>query len=164
MSKDLSEVINTIKKLVRKSAKDIITIGKVLVETKVPHGSKKMFYKEIGMSSRTAQRYKTIYKSHRVQKLLAADDLEGLNFTQLILLARDKKETKTSPQEKEEEVIPSEIDFKEEAHEIFKNYKDILDFQTLVKELQLLLEKEEERIIKQSEQQALIEEEEIHAA
>jgi len=77
-----------IKSLISISALSKIEIGELLIEytQEIEHGGKKAFYKQIGMSPRTAQYYMKIASNPKIQKLKKEGKLDGLNMSRILEL------------------------------------------------------------------------------
>ena len=93
-AEQVAQLVTNIKGLVSRSALAKIDIGILLNEhtSKIPHGEKEQFYKDIGISDRTAQHYMKIAGNKKVQELKAAGELEGLNMSEILKLAGVKRE------------------------------------------------------------------------
>ena len=130
LTQEQLDAVKQIKSLITKSAKDIIEIGKLIAETKLVKGQKELFYKELGMSTRTGQRYQKIYNSPKVQALVYKDELDGLNFTNLMELSQDEDKPANNVKH----------DFTKIATNMSKRYSQD-EINTLIGELTKLLSK-----------------------
>ena len=85
----LEEVASKIKVLVSRSALAKIEIGELLIKHKkdIEHGNASYFYYDIGMKERTAQYYMQIAGNEEVQRLKSEGKLEGLNMSEILMLA-----------------------------------------------------------------------------
>src|SRR5574344_1091389 len=127
------KIAKKIKSKLRKTAETIIEIGEELIKAieEKPRGFKEVFYKEIGISDRSAQRYMQIANHPKIIDLKEENQLEGKTMTDLLqLIAPD-----TSIKEEK-------IDTKRVANGFYSRYKDKPDtLKDIIKELQELLEK-----------------------
>lgn len=133
LSKEDKKIAKTIKSKLRKTAETIVEIGEELTDAiqDKQRGFKEVFYKEIGISSRSAQRYMQIAQHVNVIELKKKNELEGKTMTDLLqLIAPD-----TSSKE-------GKIDTKKVASGFYSRYKDKPDtLKEIINELQDLLEK-----------------------
>ena len=93
-TEEVAQLVTDIKGLVSRSALAKIEIGILLNDhtAKIPHGGKDQFYKDIGISDRTAQHYMKIAGNKKVQELKITGKLEGLNMSEILKLAGVKRE------------------------------------------------------------------------
>ncbi|MGJ0319346.1 hypothetical protein NG767_11445 [Aliarcobacter cryaerophilus] len=126
------KIAKEIKSKLRKTAETIIEIGEALtnaVQDK-QRGFKEVFYKEIGISDRSAQRYMQIAKHEKVIELKKQDKLEGKTMTDLLQLVAPDTSSKEG-----------NIDTKKVASGFYSRYKDKPDtLKEIIKELQEMLE------------------------
>ena len=82
------KIAKKIKSKLRKTAETIIEIGEELIKAieEKPRGFKEVFYKEIGISDRSAQRYMQIANHVKVIELKENNELEGKTMTDLLQL------------------------------------------------------------------------------
>ena len=121
-------------------AKDIIEIGTELAkvvdsikETKgTGNGYVTAFYKEVGISSRSAQRYMQIAKNEKVLEM-TEEDREGKTFTDLYMLCKKPGEQKN---------FSEPVKAAQGFYSRYKNKPDELE--EIIKELQKLLAKSKE--------------------
>ena len=126
------KIAKKIKSKLRKTAETIIEIGEELIKAieEKPRGFKEVFYKEIGISDRSAQRYMQIANHVKVIELKENNELEGKTMTDLLQLITPD----TSSQE-------ANIDTKKVASGFYSRYKDKPDtLKKIIKELQDMLE------------------------
>ncbi len=88
LKEEHKEVFSEIRGLINTSALAKIQIGELLIKhtEKLKKGYKIAYYAEVGLSSRTAQRYKDIASNPEVQKLKAENKLDGLNMSRILEL------------------------------------------------------------------------------
>ena len=116
----------------RKTAETIIEIGEELIKAieEKPRGFKEVFYKEIGISDRSAQRYMQIANHIKVIELKENNELEGKTMTDLLQLITPDTSSKEG-----------NIDTKKVASGFYSRYKDKPDtLKKIIKELQDMLE------------------------
>jgi len=132
-TKEVQKAINDIKLYVTKSAEHIIKIGDVLnsITDKLKRGTKGKFYTAIGMTQRTAQRYKKIAANPEIQKLKNEGNLANLNLTQMLTIIGEKQEASNN----------TEIDFTKVAQGIYTRYKEPAQLEALIEALTKLLDK-----------------------
>ncbi|MDY0122961.1 hypothetical protein [Sulfurimonas sp.] len=132
LSKDDKKLAREIKSKLRKTAETIVEIGEMLtsaIEDK-QRGFKEVFYKEIGISDRSAQRYMQIANHVKVIELKEKDELEGKTMTDLLQLI--------SP---DTSIKEDKIDTKKVASGFYSRYKDKPDtLKQIIKELQGMLD------------------------
>ncbi|MCT7508611.1 hypothetical protein [Aliarcobacter cryaerophilus] len=127
------KIAKKIKSKLRKTAETIIEIGEELIKAieEKPRGFKEVFYKEIGISDRSAQRYMQIANHVKVIELKENNELEGKTMTDLLQLITPDTSSKEG-----------KIDTKKVASGFYSRYKDKPDtLKDIIKELQELLEK-----------------------
>lgn len=127
------KIAKKIKSKLRKTAETIIEIGEELIKAieEKPRGFKEVFYKEIGISDRSAQRYMQIANHVKVIELKENNELEGKTMTDLLQLITPDTSSKEG-----------NIDTKKVASGFYSRYKDKPDtLKDIIKELQELLEK-----------------------
>lgn len=121
-----------IKSKLRKTAETIVEIGEALnsaIQDK-QRGFKEVFYKEIGISDRSAQRYMQIANHVKVIELKKNNELEGKTMTDLLQLVTPDTSSKEG-----------KIDTKKVASGFYSRYKDKPDtLKEIIKELQEMLE------------------------
>jgi len=135
LTDDYKKLAKEIKGKLRKTAETIIEIGDLLIKAtdNLPKGDKELFYKEIGMSSRSAQRYMQIAKNTLVQELRDNKQLKGKTITDLIKLATNKPKATKSKES-------NNIDTKKVAKNLYTKYRDDSSkIQSIINELQTLL-------------------------
>lgn len=135
LTDDYKKLAKEIKSKLRKTAETIIEIGDLLINAtdNLPKGVKELFYKEIGMSSRSAQRYMQIAKNTLVQELRDNKQLKGKTMTDLLELATNKPKTT-------EYKANSNVDTKKVAKNLYTKYRDDSSkIQSIINELQTLL-------------------------
>lgn len=126
------KIAKKIKSKLRKTAETIIEIGEELIKAieEKPRGFKEVFYKEIGISDRSAQRYMQIANHVKVIELKENNELEGKTMTDLIQLITPDTSSKEG-----------NIDTKKVASGFYSRYKDKPDtLKKIIKELQDMLE------------------------
>ena len=126
------KIAKKIKSKLRKTAETIIEIGEELIKDieEKPRGSKEGFYKEIGISDRSAQRYMQIANHVKVIELKENNELEGKTMTDLLQLITPDTSSKEG-----------NIDTKKVASGFYSRYKDKPDtLKKIIKELQDMLE------------------------
>lgn len=132
LSQDDKKLAKEIKSKLRKTAQTIVEIGEELstaVKDK-QRGFKELFYKEIGISDRSAQRYMQIANHVKVIELKEKNLLEGKTMTDLLQLI--------SP---DTSIKENNIDTKKVANGFYSRYKETPDtLREIIKELQDLLE------------------------
>ena len=127
------KIAKKIKSKLRKTAETIIEIGEELIKAieEKPRGFKEVFYKEIGISDRSAQRYMQIANHVKVIELKENNELEGKTMTDLLQLITPDTSMKSE-----------KIDTKRIANGFYTRYKDRPEtLKDIIKELQELLEK-----------------------
>ena len=125
-------IAKKIKSKLRKTAETIIEIGEELIKAieEKPRGFKEVFYKEIGISDRSAQRYMQIANHVKVIELKENNELEGKTMTDLLQLITPDTSSKEG-----------NIDTKKVASGFYSRYKDKPDtLKKIIKELQDMLE------------------------
>ncbi len=135
LTDDYKKLAKEIKSKLRKTAETIIEIGDLLIEAtdNLPKGVKELFYIEIGMSPRSAQRYMQIAKNTIVQELRENKQLKGKTMTDLLELTTNKHKT-TESKEK------NNINTKKVAKNLYTKYRDDSSkIQSIIYELQTLL-------------------------
>ena len=135
-----NEAIKLIKTKLRKTAQTIIEIGELLVEAIDNESTdyKKEFYKQLGMSERSGQRYMQIAKSGVIQTLKNDEpkSLENMTMTDLVNKINEDKKTDTNGEEK------PKIETFKRAENIYKKYKnDTATLEEIIANLQIMLEK-----------------------
>jgi len=134
LSKEDKETAQSIKDKLKKTAETIIEIGekitKALEGKEKKKGYKALFYKEIGISDRTAQRYIQIAKNEKVLELKRKDELAGKTMVDLLqIIAPDTT------------VKQNTIDVKKAATGFYSRYKsEPENLKKIIEELQRLLE------------------------
>ena len=126
------KIAKKIKSKLRKTAETIIEIGEELIKAieEKPRGFKEVFYKEIGISDRSAQRYMQIANHVKVIELKENNELEGKTMTDLLQLITPDTSSKEG-----------KIDTKKVASRFYSRYKDKPDtLKKIIKELQDMLE------------------------
>ena len=126
------KIAKKIKSKLRKTAETIIEIGEELIKAieEKPRGFKEVFYKEIGISDRSAQRYMQIANHVKVIELKENNELEGKTMTDLLQLITPDTSSKEG-----------NIDTKKVASGFYSRYKDKPDtLKEIIKELQEMLE------------------------
>ena len=126
------KIAKKIKSKLRKTAETIIEIGEELIKAieEKPRGFKEVFYKEIGISDRSAQRYMQIANHVKVIELKENNELEGKTMTDLLQLVAPDTSSKEG-----------NIDTKKVASGFYSRYKDKPDtLKKIIKELQDMLE------------------------
>ena len=126
------KIAKKIKSKLRKTAETIIEIGEELIKAieEKPRGFKEVFYKEIGISDRSAQRYMQIANHVKVIELKENNELEGKTMTDLLQLITPDTYSKEG-----------NIDTKKVASGFYSRYKDKPDtLKKIIKELQDMLE------------------------
>lgn len=126
------KIAKKIKSKLRKTAETIIEIGEELIKAieEKPRGFKEVFYKEIGISDRSAQRYMQIANHVKVIELKENNELEGKTMTDLLQLITPDTSSKEG-----------KIDTKKVASGFYSRYKDKPDtLKKIIKELQDMLE------------------------
>ena len=126
------KIAKKIKSKLRKTAETIIEIGEELIKAieEKPRGFKEVFYKEIGISDRSAQRYMQIANHVKVIELKENNELEGKTMTDLLQLITPDTSSKDGNN-----------DTKKEASGFYSRYKDKPDtLKKIIKELQDMLE------------------------
>ena len=126
------KIAKKIKSKLRKTAETIIEIGEELIKAieEKPRGFKEVFYKEIGISDRSAQRYMQIANHVKVIELKENNELEGKTMTDLLQLITPDTSSKEG-----------NIDTKKVASGFYSRYKDKPDtLKKIIKELQDMLE------------------------
>jgi len=135
LTDDYKKLAKEIKGKLRKTAETIIEIGDLLINATddLPKGVKELFYKEIDMSPRSAQRYMQIAKSEKV-KLLNKEALKGQTMTDLLKLVVTNKPKTT------EYKANRNVDTKKVAKSLYTKYRDDSSkIQSIITELQTLL-------------------------
>lgn len=135
LSNEDKKLAKEIKSKLKKTAQTIVEIGEALsnaVKDK-ERGFKEIFYKEIGISDRSAQRYMQIANHPKIIELKEENQLEGKTMTDLLqLIAPD-----TSIKEEK-------IDTKRVANGFYSRYKDKPEtLKEIINELQTLLNNSE---------------------
>lgn len=123
----------SIKEKLRKTAETIIEIGNELEKAtkEMKKGTIILFYKEIGISTRSAQRYKQIAK-HKSVRQLTPKDLEGKTMTDLLVLISPEKDD------------AKKTNIKKVAGGLYSRYKDKPEeLKLIIEELQNLMIKKE---------------------
>lgn len=141
LSERSNEAIKQIKAKLRKTAETIIEIGELLVEAidNEPAEYKKEFYKELGMSERSGQRYMQIAKSEAIQKLKSEKpkSLEHMTMTDLLNEINSNKKTDTNSDEN-----PAVVASKR-AENIYRKYKnDPKALEEIIDNLQKMLKEQ----------------------
>lgn len=125
------ELAKKIKAKLRKTAETIVEIGETITKAveKQPKGYKDLFYKAVGMSARSAQRYMQIANHVKIQALKKKQDLEGKTMTDLLLI--------TSPSQ----ISTKSINTSKVANGIYTRYKDNPnDLEKIMEEIQKLID------------------------
>jgi len=128
-SKD-KDIAKRIKRKLRRTAETIVWIGEELTKAikDKPRGFKEQFYREIGMSDRSAQRYMQIAKNVKVIELKEKSELEGKTMTDLLQLVAPDTSVKDG-----------KTNSKKIASGIYSRYKDKPDvLKEIIKSLQSL--------------------------
>lgn len=132
LSKEDKKLAREIKSKLRKTAETIVEIGEALsnaIQDK-QRGFKEVFYKEIGISDRSAQRYMQIANHIKIVELKENNELEGKTMADLLQLITPDTSSKED-----------KIDTKKVASGFYSRYKDNPDtLKAIIKELQDLLE------------------------
>lgn len=132
LSKEDKKLARDIKSKLRKTAETIVEIGEALsnaIQDK-QRGFKEVFYKEIGISDRSAQRYMQIANHIKIVELKENNELEGKTMADLLQLITPDTSSKED-----------KIDTKKVASGFYSRYKDNPDtLKAIIKELQDLLE------------------------
>ncbi len=146
LSPKSNEAIKLIKTKLRKTAQTIIEIGELLIEAidNEPADYKKEFYKQLGMSERSGQRYMQIARSEVIQKLKNGEpkQLDNMTMTDLLHKINDKKKPATNSDEKPR-IKPSKR--AESIYNRYKNEPEIL--KEIITKLQDMLEKQQKDIV-----------------
>ncbi|MFA5455835.1 MAG: hypothetical protein WC272_11035 [Sulfurimonas sp.] len=139
LSQKSNEAIKLIKNKLRKTAETIIEIGELLIEAIDNESTdyKKEFYRQLGMSERSGQRYIQIAKNEVIQKLKSKTPKSLDNMTMTDLLHEMNKNNKpTDDNDEKPKIEPSK-----RAKDIFKRYKDSPDtLEEIISELKNMLE------------------------
>lgn len=135
LTKDDKKLAKEIKSKLKKTAQTIVEIGEALsnaVKDK-ERGFKEIFYKEIGISDRSAQRYMQIANHPKIIELKEENQLEGKTMTDLLqLIAPDTS------------IKKDKIDTKKIANGFYSRYKDKPEtLKEIINELQTLLNNSE---------------------
>ncbi|MFA7353488.1 MAG: hypothetical protein WCZ70_02595 [Sulfurimonadaceae bacterium] len=147
LSPKSNEAIKLIKNKLRKTAETIIEIGELLIEAidgKESIDYKKEFYKQLGMSERSGQRYMQIAKSEIIQKLKIEKpkQLEHMTMSDLLYEINDKKKTDNNGKDK------PKIEASKRAKNIYKQYKnDPKTLEEIINNLQDMLKKQQNDIV-----------------
>jgi hypothetical protein len=132
LSKEDKKIAREIKSKLRKTAETIVEIGEMLSNAtqEKRRGFKESFYKEIGISDRSAQRYMQISKHVKVIELKENNKLEGKTMTDLLQLVTPDTSIKED-----------KIDTKKVASGVYSRYKDKPNtLKQIIQELQDMLE------------------------
>ena len=132
LSAEDKKLAQEIKNKLRKTTQTIVEIGEDLTNAikKKKRGFKEIFYEEIGISSRSAQRYMKIANHPLVIKLKEENQLEGKTMTDLEKLISSSKYKKEK----------SNLDIKKVAKSLFIRYKNNpKELQDIINELQTLI-------------------------
>ena len=132
LSAEDKKLAQEIKNKLRKTTQTIVEIGEDLTNAIKfkKRGFKEIFYEEIGISSRSAQRYMQIANHVKVIELKEKNLLEGKTMTDLLQLI--------SP---DTSIKENNIDTKKVANGFYSRYKETPDtLREIIKELQDLLE------------------------
>ena len=132
LTNEEKKLAKEIKSTLRKTAQTIVEIGEELSTTvkDKQRGFKELFYAEIGISDRSAQRYMQIANNVKVIELKEKNLLEGKTMTDLLQLI--------SP---DTSIKENNIDTKKVANGFYSRYKETPDtLREIIKELQDLLE------------------------
>ena len=132
LTNEEKKLAKEIKSKLRKTAQTIVEIGEELstaVKDK-QRGFKELFYKEIGISDRSAQRYMQIANHVKVIEFKEKNLLEGKTMTDLEKLISSSKYKKEK----------SNLDIKKVAKSLFIRYKNKpKELQDIINELQTLI-------------------------
>ena len=132
LSNEDKKLAQEIKNKLRKTTQTIVEIGEDLTNAIKfkKRGFKEIFYEEIGISSRSAQRYMKIANHPLVIKLKEENQLEGKTMTDLEKLISSSKYKKEK----------SNLDIKKVAKSLFIRYKNKpKELQDIINELQTLI-------------------------
>ncbi len=148
LSEKSNEAIKQIRAKLRKTAETIIEIGELLIEAIDGKAAdyKKEFYKQLGMSERSALRYMQIARSEAIQKLKNEKPKLLDNMTMSDLIHEMNKNNKTaanSDEKSDTEASDTDSDKKpsKKAQDIFKRYKNDTDtLEEIIMNLQKMLE------------------------
>lgn len=139
LSEKSNEAIKQIRAKLRKTAETIIEIGQLLIEaiSDKDKDYKYEFYKQLGMSERSALRYMQIARSEAIQKLKNEQPKLLDNMTMSDLIHEMNKNNKpTDDNDEKPKIEPSK-----RAKDIFRRYKDSPDtLEEIIAELQSMLE------------------------
>ncbi len=139
LSEKSNEAIKQIRAKLRKTAETIIEIGQLLIEaiSDKDKDYKYEFYKQLGMSERSALRYMQIARSEAIQKLKSETPKSLDNMTMSDLLHEMNKNNKpTDDNDEKPKIEPSK-----RAKDIFRRYKDSPDtLEEIISELKNMLE------------------------
>ncbi len=141
LTSEEKKLAKEIKSKLRKTAETIVEIGEALANAieKKPKGFKKVFYKEIGMSDRSAQLYMQIANHIKIKELVEKKQLDGKTMTDLLQIITPDISIKEA----------ADIDTKKVASGFYSRYKDKPEtLKKIIAELQNLLEtKKQESVI-----------------
>ena len=132
LSAEDKKLAQEIKNKLRKTTQTIVEIGEDLTNAIKfkKRGFKEIFYEEIGISSRSAQRYMKIANHPLVIKLKEENQLESKTMTDLEKLISSSKYKKEK----------SNLDIKKVAKSLFIRYKNKpKELQDIINELQTLI-------------------------
>ena len=146
LSPKSNEAIKLIKNKLRKTAETIIEIGELLIEAIDGKAAdyKKEFYKQLGMSERSGQRYMQIAKSEIIQKLKHDDTkpLEHMTMSDLLYEINEEKKPATNSEKK------PKIEASKRAENIFNRYKNEPEtLEEIINNLQDMLKKQQNDIV-----------------
>ena len=125
------KIARSIKSKLRKTAETIVEIGEDLEKAieKKPRGFKNLFYAEIGISGRSAQRYMQIARHVKIQKLKEKNLLQGKTMADLLYIMHPSEDSKKS------------VDVNKVANGFYSRYKDDSEtLENIMEELQKLIE------------------------
>ncbi|MFA5461367.1 MAG: hypothetical protein WC274_04735 [Sulfurimonas sp.] len=146
LSPKSNEAIKLIKNKLRKTAETIIEIGELLIEAIDGKAAdyKNEFYKQLGMSERSGQRYMQIARSAVIQQLKSDEpkQLDNMTMTDLLHKINEEKKPATNSDEK------PRIEPSKRAESIYNRYKNepkILE--EIINNLQDMLKKQQNDIV-----------------
>lgn len=146
LSEKSNEAIKQIRAKLRKTAQTIIEIGELLIEaiSDKDKDYKYEFYKQLGMSERSALRYMQIARSEAIQKLKSETPKSLDNMTMTDLIHEMNKNNKpTDDNDEKPKIEPSK-----RAKDIFRRYKDSPDtLEEIIMNLQKMIEEHKKESI-----------------
>lgn len=134
LSRDHKNAAKKIRNKLRKTAEVIVEIGNDIIKAVDGKSSKykELFYAEIGMSKRSAQRYQQIASHTKIQELIDNNELENKTMADLLSIMSTPKEENSAP--KVTNVIKA-------ATSVYNKYKTEPDtLKQIIKELEKMLE------------------------